>query len=82
MYICVCNALTDGDVRSAEAAGAATQGQVFRHYGVKMQCGRCANAMRSTLGGPSALGQAALAGERRHADDAQPTIGHSRRAER
>ncbi|MDR3436731.1 (2Fe-2S)-binding protein [Telmatospirillum sp.] len=77
MYICVCNALTDGDVRNAEAAGAVTHGQVFRHYGVKPQCGRCLSCMRGAMGQ-----QGGVASERRHADDAAPVAGHSRRLDR
>jgi bacterioferritin-associated ferredoxin len=76
MYICICHALTEGDVRSAEAAGAATHGEVFRHYGVKPQCGRCMSSMRGAMGG------AASACERRHADDAAPAVRLSRRQDR
>jgi bacterioferritin-associated ferredoxin len=76
MYICVCHALTDGDVRVAEAAGAATHGQVFRHFGVKMQCGRCASAMSG------ALCRHPVNSERRHADDVAEPVGHSRRQDR
>ena len=68
MYICVCNALTDRDVRSAEAAGAAREAEVFRHFGVTAQCGRCVPCMRSLLGNANCLS----AGERRHANDAAP----------
>lgn len=51
MYVCVCHALTDGDVRSAEAEGADTHGEVFRHFGVKPKCGRCISYMCGMLGG-------------------------------
>lgn len=66
MYVCICNALTESDVRAAETAGAATHGEVFRHYGVKPQCGRCCSSMRGMMGCCGA------SGERRHADDAAP----------
>jgi bacterioferritin-associated ferredoxin len=76
MYICICHALTEGDVRSAEAAGAVTHGEVFRHFGVKPQCGRCMTSMRGTMGcGGSVC-------ERRHADDAAPAVRQSRREDR
>lgn len=76
MYICICHALTEGDVRSAEAAGAATHGEVFRHFGVKPQCGRCMSSMRGMMGHCGAVG------ERRHADDVAPAVRMSRREDR
>lgn len=66
MYVCICHALTDDDVRSAEAEGAACNAEVFRHFGVRPQCGRCIPSMRGLLGGcPST-------GERCHANDGEP----------
>jgi len=76
MYICVCHALTEGDVRSAETAGAETHGQVFRHFGVKPQCGRCMSSMRGVM---KCKG---VASDRRHADDAESSVRMSRREDR
>ncbi|PKU25930.1 (2Fe-2S)-binding protein [Telmatospirillum siberiense] len=73
MYICVCNALTESDIRSAETAGAATHGEVFRHFGVRPQCGRCFSSMRGMMGCSGACG------ERRHADDAVAVTRMTRR---
>jgi len=50
MYVCICHALTDHDVRSAEVEGASSDAEVFRHFGVKRQCGRCVPSMRCMLG--------------------------------
>lgn len=77
MYVCICNALTDGDVRSAETEGAATHAEVFRHFGVKPCCGRCVPSMRGMLT------SAEPACERRHATDAAPAVAPgSRRHDR
>jgi bacterioferritin-associated ferredoxin len=65
MYVCMCHALTEGDVRSAEADGAAKHDEVFRHYGVKVQCGRCVPTMRGLLGSTE------QAGDRRHLPEPQ-----------
>lgn len=78
MYICICNGLTDRDLRTAQNAGAVREGEVFRHFGVKPQCGRCISCMRGLLGG----GDSAPAGERRHATDAAPLAAQPKRQER
>ena len=66
MYVCICHALTDRDVRSAEVEGASSDAEVFRHFGVKPQCGRCVPSMRCMLGcrHPASEGS--------HANDAEP----------
>jgi len=81
MYVCVCHALTDGDVRSARDEGAATSAEVFRHYGVKPQCGRCVRTMGGVMG-RCGLGCGETAAERRHANDGDAPLAHPRRHER
>ena len=51
MYICICHALTDSDVSAAEEQGAAKTSEVFHHYGVQPQCGRCVFSMHCKLNG-------------------------------
>ena len=63
MYICICNALKEGDVRQALAQGAHQPAEIFRHFGAKVCCGKCVGTMR----GMSAQG--GCAGERRHLSD-------------
>lgn len=41
MIICLCNAMSDGDVRSAVAAGAARPKEVYACCGGRAQCGCC-----------------------------------------
>ncbi len=51
MYVCVCNALSDADVETAEKSGATEELEVFSHHGVKPQCGRCLSFMKGLLEG-------------------------------
>jgi bacterioferritin-associated ferredoxin len=76
MYVCVCHALTDGDVRSAEARGAATHSDVFHHFGVTPCCGRCVPAMRGMLN------TAETSSNRRHMTDGPPPVAGVRRRDR
>ncbi|MCB2099821.1 MAG: (2Fe-2S)-binding protein [Rhodobacterales bacterium] len=41
MYICVCNGLNECAVRDACDRGARTAETVYRHHGVRPQCGKC-----------------------------------------
>jgi bacterioferritin-associated ferredoxin len=46
MYVCVCNALTDADVRQAVlACGARRPAEVFAACGCRAQCGSCVRAL-------------------------------------
>ncbi|WP_085584053.1 (2Fe-2S)-binding protein [Thalassospira mesophila] len=50
MFVCVCNALNQGDVKRAATQGNATRpAEVFRFHGCKPQCGKCACHMRAEL---------------------------------
>ncbi len=48
MYICLCNAITDRDIRRA-AAGSQTVGQVYQALGCTPQCGQCVPVVRAML---------------------------------
>ena len=41
VYICICNAMTDREVRAAIDAGASNWHEVHSHYGHEPNCGRC-----------------------------------------
>jgi bacterioferritin-associated ferredoxin len=43
MYVCVCNAITDREVRGAVALGARTLGDLQATLGVATCCRRCAD---------------------------------------
>jgi bacterioferritin-associated ferredoxin len=49
MYLCLCNALTDRNVREAAAAGHRTVKAVLRHHGVRPQCGKCLSYIHQAL---------------------------------
>ena len=60
MYICLCNALTDRDVRAHSADGGCSVAMVYRALGCEPQCGKCVPFVRQMLrqGGPSAEAEA------------------------
>lgn len=64
MYVCVCHAITDREVRAAVTEGAAQAEEVFQHFGVQVRCGRCVATMRSMM----SLGTTGVT-ERRHVSD-------------
>ncbi|WP_290647840.1 bacterioferritin-associated ferredoxin [Aquisalimonas sp.] len=49
MYICVCRAITDHDIRRAVANGARTMRELRLHLGVCSSCGRCGPEAREIL---------------------------------
>lgn len=51
MYVCICHAITDGDVLQAKDQGSSTQREVFDHFGVKPRCGRCLKCLKGIMTG-------------------------------
>ncbi len=49
MYLCLCHGLNEAAVQRAQAAGATTAVRVYRHYGVKPQCGKCVRAVHGAV---------------------------------
>ena len=49
MYVCVCNAVTERQIREAAAGGAQTLKDLRRELGVGSECGRCASCARACL---------------------------------
>jgi len=49
MYVCLCNALTDRQVRQAVADGACRPREVYGACGCRAQCSSCARAMLATI---------------------------------
>lgn len=49
MYICVCNAIKDHEVRHAVNQGATTPGKIFKSHGCRANCGQCVNHMRDVI---------------------------------
>ena len=46
MYVCVCHAFTDRDLR---ATSAATVGEAYRNLGVRPSCGKCVPFVQDML---------------------------------
>jgi bacterioferritin-associated ferredoxin len=57
MIICVCNRISDQDIRSAVRAGATCCKQVFGSKGAAPQCGSCLDAMGEILDEAVACGE-------------------------
>lgn len=49
MYVCVCKAVTDRQIREAALGGARTLKDLRRDLGVTSDCGRCASCARDCL---------------------------------
>ena len=49
MYVCICQAVTERQIREAALAGALTLQDLRRDLGVTRDCGRCASCARSCL---------------------------------
>jgi bacterioferritin-associated ferredoxin len=49
MYICLCNALTDQDIRQAVLAGAERPSEVYRACGGHLQCGTCSRDVQRII---------------------------------
>jgi len=49
MYVCVCNAVTDSQIREAAQSGARTLRDLRQQLGVTLDCGRCASCAHACL---------------------------------
>lgn len=49
MYVCVCNSVTDSDIRAAAERGVATLRDLSRELKVATCCGRCATCAKHVL---------------------------------
>jgi bacterioferritin-associated ferredoxin len=49
MYVCICNGVTDLDIRAAAARGARTVKDLRRELGVASECGKCASCAHEVL---------------------------------
>lgn len=49
MYVCICNAVTDCQIREAYCDGACSMRQLRQKLGVAGCCGRCAPCARDVL---------------------------------
>ena len=49
MYVCLCNGLTDRDLRSHAIAGGCSVSMVYQACGCRPQCGKCVPFVRQML---------------------------------
>lgn len=49
MYVCVCRAVTDGQIRSAVENGCCSMRDLRNELDVATQCGRCASTAKAVL---------------------------------
>jgi bacterioferritin-associated ferredoxin len=49
MYVCICNAVTDSQIREAVCEGVCSLKQLCASLGVASRCGRCAAYAREVL---------------------------------
>ncbi|MGE4220723.1 MAG: bacterioferritin-associated ferredoxin [Alphaproteobacteria bacterium] len=52
MIVCVCNVLSESDVRAAIAGGARDADAVYSHHGCERECGTCACMIEEFLSAP------------------------------
>lgn len=62
MYVCICRAVTDKQIRRAKARGLGTLEELRDELGVASCCGSCTDTVESILDEPD--GRASLAGPR------------------
>jgi bacterioferritin-associated ferredoxin len=51
MYVCVCNAVTDRQIRSQSERGRGTVAEIYRALGIKVQCGKCVRTAKCIIDG-------------------------------
>lgn len=49
MYVCICRAVTDSQIRQAANNGACSVKDLQRDLGVAVECGRCASSAKDCL---------------------------------
>jgi bacterioferritin-associated ferredoxin len=49
MYVCLCNAITDRDIRAQAACECSTVAMIYRSLGAKPKCGKCVPLVRQML---------------------------------
>ena len=54
MYICICNGITDKDIKDAAAGGVATAAGVYRAHECAPQCGKCVPYIKEIIGAEGA----------------------------
>ena len=53
MFVCLCNAISDTDLRQAARNGAKDVDSAYRCFGAEIKCGRCRETADQILSEPS-----------------------------
>lgn len=56
MYVCMCNGLTDRDIRRASDQGHCTVASAYCSLGAEVNCGRCVPMARELINKQAQLG--------------------------
>jgi bacterioferritin-associated ferredoxin len=51
MFVCICNAVTDRQIRAQAECCRGSVAQIYRALGARVQCGRCVPAAKSIIDG-------------------------------
>jgi bacterioferritin-associated ferredoxin len=49
MYVCICNAIRESDIKTAVDSGISRASDYFRNTGLRPQCGHCVSSVQSTI---------------------------------
>jgi bacterioferritin-associated ferredoxin len=49
MYVCVCNAVTDRQIRSQSESTRGTVAEIYRALGIKVKCGKCVRTAKCII---------------------------------
>jgi bacterioferritin-associated ferredoxin len=74
MYVCICNAVTDSQVRAAVDAGHDSLKALRTHLGVGDECGRCSRYAADLLADCKACGRCERSNQ--HTRDHSPAHSH------
>jgi bacterioferritin-associated ferredoxin len=49
MYVCVCNAVTDRQIRAQSECTRGTVAEIYRALGIKVKCGKCVSTAKCII---------------------------------
>jgi bacterioferritin-associated ferredoxin len=49
MYVCVCNAVTDRQIRSQSECNRGTVAEIYRALGITVKCGKCVRSAKCII---------------------------------
>ncbi len=49
MYVCLCHALSDRQIKELAGNGVRSAAKVYQHFGVRPRCGKCVSHVRDLV---------------------------------